>query len=606
MRAWQLTLGSEDAIVFAPRSDEFDPDTFRSVFPSGGLYGLDVETTALTDLGQWDPEFKVRLVQFATEGYAWVLDLEDPAMRSSAIELLSDSSVTFCSHDNMDVLSVHTLGVDIVDRNIDTLVLSHMSLTDRDVHKLKPLTSDFIGPQLEEAEDALHRVFHTLWTGRANAAEDDIKRHGWTNIDKNEPAYLKYAGLDAIACLRLAPILVKVGEQPADLIEKEIWLAQQANRIQIRGFLVDVDMLADVEREANEHTVDNERRITELSGLKARSPKIVDWLGQHGVNWDEWDSRGGARTQKGRPSLAKDNVKLIKTFELSPDGLNVADALIEFRAWQDRVLKVDQTRKYLAPDGFVHARLHSNGAHQTSRMSSARPNMQNFSKKDPRTRGIYVPRPGYTLINCDFDQVELRVVAALAGETKMIEAILAGVDLHQLTADAVGRPRPIGKMTNFLTVYGGGGPALSVQAGIALSEARDVVDRFRKAYPGISRYAEELGSLSAIRTVSNRRLVSPKTKDGYSRSYANINYMVQSSARDLLLEAWWRLAHEFGRAEYVWLPIHDELVLEVPNPLVEQVMAEVEQCMTFDFMGVPITASAGVLVDSGGVSRWGK
>jgi len=604
MRFWQRKLGGEDALIFAPEAGTFDHDVFRCSFPSGGVYGLDVETTAITDLGQWDPDFRVRLVQFGTHGYAWVLDMEDPVQHEAALALLSDEANTFISHNNYDVLSVRLgLDVDIVDRNIDTLVLSHMSLTDRDEHKLKPLVSDFIGPELADAEDALHKVFHSLWTGKSNAKLDDIVANGWNTVDKSSQAYLIYAGLDAIACLRLAPILVKVGQQPANLIEVEIWLAQQANRIQLRGFLVDQKMLDEVDVETKSHTVSSEKTIAEVTGLKARSPKIVNWLSEHGVDFETWT---GDRTKTGNVSLAKSNVNLLSAYPLDDDGRRVVGSLVKFRSWLDRSLKVDQTRKYLAPDGCVHAVLRSNGAHQTSRMSSASPNMQNFSKKDPRTRGIFVPRRGFTLVNCDFDQVELRVVAALANETKMIEAILAGVDLHQLTADEVRKPRPIGKMTNFLVVYGGGGPALSSQAGMPIDEARETVARFREAYPGIAEYANELAQYSAIRTISNRRLVAPRDRDGRSRSYANINYMVQSSARELLVEAWWRLAHQFGRGLMVWLPIHDELVLEVPNDEVEQVMREVESCMTFDFMGVPITASAGVLADSQGVSRWGK
>ena len=68
--------------------------------------------------------------------------------------------------------------------------------------------------------------------------------------------------------------------------------------------------------------------------------------------------------------------------------------------------------------------------------------------------------------------------------------------------------------------------------------------------------------------------------------------------------AWKRFADEFGRGDLVWFPIHDELVLHVPDGLVGQVMAEVEQCLRFDFMGVPISASAVPLLEPDGTSRW--
>jgi DNA polymerase I-like protein with 3'-5' exonuclease and polymerase domains len=108
-----------------------------------------------------------------------------------------------------------------------------------------------------------------------------------------------------------------------------------------------------------------------------------------------------------------------------------------------------------------------------------------------------------------------------------------------------------------------------------------------------------------IVNIAGRRIpVGTNRKTGQSRAYANINYLVQSSARELLVHAWKRFADEFGRGDMVWFPIHDELVLHVPDPLVEQLMAEVEACMRFDFMGVPISASAVPLLEPDGTSRW--
>lgn len=612
MRQFDRSLGGQDVLIFAPEPGSFDHDAFRAVFPAGGLYGLDVEGTMLTDLGHFDPDFAVRLVQFGTVGYAWVLDVADPDQRAAAVGLLSDPDVRFCSHSPMDVLAVWVaFGVDIVDRNVDTLVLANMAHTDRlGDRDLKALTAEHIGPELGQAETELHELFRSMWLaagGKANAKASDVDRLGWATVSTSSPEYLVYAGLDAVACRRLAEVLVPLTGAPERLLEVEMWLAAQANRIQIRGLLVDAVALDELSAEVNGHSTRAEARISELTGLKARSPKLIEWFGRHGAEWDRWEKLGGALTNKGKPSLAKENVKLLRQFALGDRAREAAEALIEFRDYQDRVLKTDAVRQYLAPDGRVHATLKTTGATQTARMSSSNPNIQNFSKKDPRTRGLFIPSPGRVLISSDFDQVELRVVAALAGERKMIDAIHRGDDLHQLTADAIGKPRPIGKMTNFLIVYGGGGKALSEQAGIPRDEADEAVRRFREAYTAINDLASDMGRFKEeIRTVSGRRLQVGIAPNGTPRSYANINYLVQSSARDLLVEAWYRFAVEFGRAEMVWFPIHDELVLEVPEELVDTVMAEVEECMSFDFLGVPISASASVLRDESGRSRWGK
>jgi len=271
------------------------------------------------------------------------------------------------------------------------------------------------------------------------------------------------------------------------------------------------------------------------------------------------------------------------------------------------MLRTDQVVRYVAPDGRLHPTLKTVGATQTARMSSASPNIQNFSKSNPRIRGLMIPEDGHVLISADFDQVELRVVAALAGESRMIDAIRRGDDLHQMTADIIGKDRSVGKMVNFLIVYGGGRRALAEQAGIPVADAADALHRFRTAYPRIAELAEHMGGYQDhIRTVSGRRLEVGRTPDGLPRAYANINYLVQSSARDLLVEAWYRLTRDDQYRDAVWYPIHDELILQVPEAAAEQTLVDVQSAMTFTFFGVPITASAAVLRDEAGVSRWGK
>jgi DNA polymerase I-like protein with 3'-5' exonuclease and polymerase domains len=623
MRTFDLKLGRLHAVVHYCPPGTFDRTVFATLFPMGGLYGVDMETTYMTDLAQWDPDFRVRTVQFATEDYAWVLDMADLHQRLAAVELLVDRDTWFCSHNNMDVLTAAcALDVRFEDRNVDTLVLANMAYTEKLADRdLKSLSGYHLGPELGEAEEALHKVFHTLWmdklraeameTGKRVSARSpkgaDVQALGWSEVPVECAEYLIYGGLDAIACRRLLPILAELTDAPRRLVDIEVWLAAQANKIQLRGMLVDHQLFGELHTESTAARDALKEEFIQLTGVNPQGPKVVPWFAEHGADWSRWESMGGALTDTGKPSLAKDNVALIgMVFSLDSIGRAALGILIEFKSYLDRAMKTDGIKSHLAPDGRIHPVLKTNGATQTSRMSSTGPNMQNFSKKDWRTRGCFIPEPGHVLISADFSQVELRVVAALAGETKMIEAIKAGDDLHQLTADLIGQPRPIGKMANFLTVYGGGGKALASQAGIERRLADEVVRSFKDGYEKITEYNEELmGYRSYIRTCTGRKL-AVSTYNGQPKTYANINFMVQSTSRDLLVDAWYRLATEYGRGEMVWYAVHDELVLMVPEHLAETVMAEVIGCMTFDFLGVPIEAAAHVLRDKQGVSRWGK
>ena len=171
----------------------------------------------------------------------------------------------------------------------------------------------------------------------------------------------------------------------------------------------------------------------------------------------------------------------------------------------------------------------------------------------------------WCLCAVDYSQIELRVLAALAGEKNMIEAIQAGVDLHTNAAEAMHVDRRIAKMANFLTVYGGGSRQLALQAGISEGEARAALGSFGRAFPGIKRYGKSLQSdayLSgefAVRTMSNRRLVLDR-----DRQYAATNYVVQSSSRDVLAEAMLRI-DESPLGGSLLLPVHDELLFQVPE-----------------------------------------
>lgn len=611
MRTFHRSLGGRDATIFAPELGTFDAaalDAFRAFFPAGQLYGLDVESTYLTARAHWDPDFRVRLVQFATEGYAYVLRMDDPAQRAAAVELLA-GPVEFASHTNMDVLAVSTvLGVNITDRSVDTRLLATLADPDKDDDRdLKTLTAKHIGPELGEADEHLYSIFKGLWPGRRNAKRSEIEAHGWATIDAGDPDYLVYAGLDAIACRRLVPILLAATGDPAEVIRMDTWLNAQANKIQMRGVRVDVPEL---ERLAAEHGGIVDRAKAEalaLSGVNIQGPKLVGWLAEHGVNWATWP---GGRTDTGSPSLAKENVHLLDAYPLDDVAREVVGHLKTMKLSLDMKNKTTGMLDRVV-DGKIHPLLNVVGASTTARMSSAGPNMQNFSKRDPAMRGLFLPDPGYVLATIDFAQIELRVVAALAGEDKMIQVIKDGGDLHQLTVDELAEAgveitRDQAKIVNFLIVYGGGAQALHDQTGIPIDHAATIISTWKSRYPAITEYAAYMGGFSDfIRTVSNRRLpVTINKRTGEPRAYANINYATQSSARELLVHAWYRFATEFGYGEYVWWPVHDELVLHIPEGMVDQVLAAAERCMTFDFRGVPVQADGIVLRDEHGVSRW--
>ncbi len=260
--------------------------------------------------------------------------------------------------------------------------------------------------------------------------------------------------------------------------------------------------------------------------------------------------------------------------------------------------------------GRIHTFVETLGA-LTGRMSSRDPNLQNVPK---RRDGDYVRRafmasPGNTLVLADYSQIEYRIFASAAGEPDMIEAILAGEDLHAVTArlvyndpaiDSDDPRRSVAKNANFAEIYMAGTKRFADTADISQAEANTFKKKYHKQFTrvkpfqqAVMRYAQSNGL--AVDTKFGRRVPVSAHK-----LYAGVNYMIQGSAADVLKRAIQRIATTQWD-EFFVLPIHDELIFDVPDELVPQLVRELPEIMedreTFD---VPLE------VDISTAYRWGE
>jgi DNA polymerase-1 len=272
-------------------------------------------------------------------------------------------------------------------------------------------------------------------------------------------------------------------------------------------------------------------------------------------------------------------------------------------------------------DGRVHPSIKTMGA-RTHRMSVSQPPLQQIPRdpmkvKDKNfveaatkgvltvdTRGCLVADPGRLLVTADYAQIEQRVYATLAGEPELIEAFRNGDDFHKTVAsrlfdvdteDVSTDQRQIAKNAGYLMIYGGGPRKLAVTAGITIDHATEIQKSMKKAQPNGMRYAKGLASQEAITTPFGRVLpIDP------ARRYAAINYMIQSTARDLFVIGMVRLITA-GYADYLWIPEHDEILMNVPEENAESIAEEMGRLMHINFYGVPIVAEGTVLG-----KRWRK
>jgi DNA polymerase-1 len=168
----------------------------------------------------------------------------------------------------------------------------------------------------------------------------------------------------------------------------------------------------------------------------------------------------------------------------------------------------------------------------------------------------------------------------------MISAFRNDADLHQITADAAGVSRKVGKATNFTTVYGGGPAKVAETASISFPEAKRAVDAFAETYPGVATLSQKLQREAAqngyVTTPTGRRLPVDPT-----RAYSALNYLIQSTSRDVTGRALLRL-HEAGFTPYLRLPIHDEILASVPEQMAVWGAEEIGRIMADDMNGVHI------------------
>jgi len=269
-------------------------------------------------------------------------------------------------------------------------------------------------------------------------------------------------------------------------------------------------------------------------------------------------------------------------------------------------------------EGRVHT-TYNQALAATGRLSSSAPNIQNIPIRTELGREIrhgFIAKKGYVLLSCDYSQIELRVVAALAKDKAMIAAFQGGRDIHTATAAAVwgideakvtATQRRAAKAVNFGIVYGQGPHGLAKSAGISFGEAQEFIENYFLVYSGVYEYLQTTKALARdrgyVETLFGRKrtmrdILSPNRQARAAAERMAINMPVQGTAADIMKLAMIEVEKKLGnlsRDSRMLLQVHDELVFEVPEkepkkiaPHIQEIMANVES------IGVPLVVDAKV------------
>jgi DNA polymerase-1 len=270
--------------------------------------------------------------------------------------------------------------------------------------------------------------------------------------------------------------------------------------------------------------------------------------------------------------------------------------------------------------GRVHTSYSQTGA-VTGRLSSSNPNLQNIpirTEEGRRVRNGFIAEEGNILLSVDYSQIELRIVAHMAGDETMLAAFRAGEDIHATTAaaiygvekDAVTKDmRRHSKAINFGLIYGMSAFGLKNTTDLTLAEAENFVKAYFEKFPGVKKYLDETRKLAAsqgyVETLLGRRRYFPALQGKLNQQLRNreereaINTPVQGTAADVMKIAMLKIPGALKKAKLsgkMLLQVHDELVLECPREEMEKTARVVQETMANAYpMSIPLSTEA----------RWG-
>ena len=278
----------------------------------------------------------------------------------------------------------------------------------------------------------------------------------------------------------------------------------------------------------------------------------------------------------------------------------------------------DGLLKVIGEDGRIHSSFNQTET-RTGRISSTEPNLQNIPVRTElgrELRRFFAARPGWVLVDADYSQIELRVLAHVANDKNMIDAFLNGEDIHRATAAQVFHMPPEmvtplmrsrAKAVNFGIVYGIGAFSLSQDIGVSRKEAAEYIDAYLEHYAGVRDYMEQAVAQAKDKgyseTIFGRRRYLPELSSSnfnmraFGERVAR-NMPIQGAAADIIKIAMIRVENRLEKEKLqarLILQVHDELIVEAPEEEAQQVAALLKEEMESAVqLSVPMVADANI------------
>ena len=522
---------------------------------------VDTETTGL----RWNVE-QMRSVQIGDRNHGFFVPIRWSGEVDNIIRRHAGSIVM---HNwKFDAHFMREAGL-FVHPHIDcTKTIATLAAPERRSWSLKPLTDTF-HPELAAG-------------GMQKRLDDAMKEGGytWRTVPESLDAYWQYGALDVVATARVFDTL---GPTTIDkpIYEIEMKSQEALYRMEHAGMPVDVAY-------AKQTEIDCRQLIAEYD----------DWAYKHHSVVLNKKASVTAALRDFKLPLTPTGEKSLAKGVLSGIDHPVAKALLGRRS-AEKLAGFMRSISEFAVDGRVHPLINPLGA-VTGRMSMQFPNLQQ-TQRTQVARRVCKASGNHVLILSDYDQIELRVFAILSGDPAMIEACRAA-DPHTEMAKVVwpgkeinAHRRQVVKNVTYAILYGSEADTLAYTAGITYYEARDLLTWYRSVFSGVNEMFAKLRGQTSATTLDGRRMCV----DYPSQSYKLVNYMIQGTSADILKKAIIR-CDRAGLGPYMRIPVHDELIFEVPKRDAKEVAEQVKLAMLDDSHDVPLTAQPVI------VKHWGE
>lgn len=408
-----------------------------------------------------------------------------------------------------------------------------------------------------------------------------IKRFGWGAV----PTFMmaEYAAYDAVLCLKLYNALRS--KLSAEKLMK-YWQQKQKfivliNEMESNGILIDTEKC---EFMISLGKVIMDDIVESLEGKVPTKPAdirylLIERLGLPYIN----------KKRKAGPSTPTFDQGAMAQYEevLSRSDNPTGKLILAYRGWQKSVsANYEAYLRFLSPDGRLRCNYKLHGTH-TGRMSCEMPNLQQIPKNGSKPwnggmKECFIPQPGYSLIEADYSQLELRLGTAYGKDQSLIDAFAEGRDVFTEMSGELGMSRQETKTFVYSTQYGGGNKRISDVFNVSIARAQEIRNSYFEAYPGFKTATNNAARIAAAK--GKVPIWSGRFRhflNGEKESYKAFNSVIQGGAADIVEGTMLRLSDEgFNSSDCrMLLQVHDSVVFEVKDQVLEQYKAGIKECM---------------------------